>query len=226
MGDLCLRSLRYYAAQHGLELAYLPNVAVDRPPSWRKLLITQQLFQRGYKYVMWVDADALVVDATRSPRDILEEGKDFYLVGHDDGTRLIANAGVFVARNTAWSRSFIDRVWQLAQYIDHPWWESAAMIHLLRHEDFSDVHIVPERQLIDDDRVKWLGVEWNSIPEVQGGRFACADPVIRHWASFSMKERRRGMLKDFHRTPVGQQSAPAAKDLIRALYSSEMPRPC
>jgi len=226
LGDLCLRSLRYYAAQHGVELAYLPDVAVDRPPPWRKLLITQQLFQRGHEYVMWVDADALVVDATRSPRDMLEEDKDFYLVGHHDGKRLIPNTGVFVARNCEWTLSFFDQVWQLEQYIDHPWWENAAVTHLLRDEDFSDLDIAAGRQVIDDERVKWLGVEWNSIPEVQDGRFASADPVIKHWAGFSMKQRRRGMLKDFHRTPIGQQSAPAAKDLIRALYSSDMPRPC
>ena len=100
------------------------------------------------------------------------------------------------------------------------------MTHLLRNEDFSDVHIASGRQVIDDDRVKWLGAEWNSIPEVQDGRFASATPVIKHWAGFSMKQRRRGMLKDFHGTPMGQQSAPAVKDLIRALYSSDMPRPC
>lgn len=226
VGDICLRTMRHYAERHGFELAYLPGLPCERPLPWYKILVMQELFRRGAEFVFWIDADALIVDASRSIEEVIEPGKDLYVVLQDDGERKHPNFGISLLRNSEWTVKFLTDVWNLTQYIDHKWWENAAVKHLLSHEDFTDHGIDAHRQPIPLDRVKWLDNEWNSIPEVFGGRYASSHPIIKHYAGFSMKQRRRGMLRDLHGTPIGQQSAPAAKDLIRSLYSSKIPRPC
>ena len=44
------------------------------------------------------------------------------------------NAGVFIVRNTPWAHRFLQQVYESKQYIDHYWWEQAAIINLLNRD--------------------------------------------------------------------------------------------
>ena len=148
LADICLRSLRYYCQRHDLSLAFHPLAHARRPVSWAKIPLIQQALRSGADFVFWVDADALIVDPSRSIREVIEPGNDFYLARLDDGHRTYLNGGVMLLRNSPWMSDFLQRVWDLKEYIDHQWWETAAITHLLSPESFSDVGIPDGRTLI------------------------------------------------------------------------------
>jgi len=207
LGDISLRSLRHYCQWHDIRLTFQPLTPATRPISWSKIPLIQEAFRAGAEFVWWVDADALVVDPSRSIRDVIEPGKDLYLVRHDDGRRCYPNAGVMLLRNTPWMVDVLQQIWNMEEYIDHKWWETAALTHMLSPESFAEVRIPDDRQRIDDTPVKWLGQEWNSVPFVKDGRFASSHPVIVHYASLPLKYRLAAIRRDFRRSPAGREEA-------------------
>lgn len=216
LADISVRSLRHYGQSHGLALTFQPFAESDRPASWAKIPLIQEAFRHGAEFVWWVDADTVVVDPSRSIREVIEPGKDFYLVKHDDGRRSNPNGGVMLLRNSPWMVGFLQRVWDLDVYVDHKWWESAAIIHLLSLESFAAEGIPDEREVVDDAPVKWLDLEWNSIPYVQQGRFASPHPVINHYASVPLKYRLVSMQRDFRQSPAGQEASAATPTWFQA----------
>ncbi len=216
LADLSLRSLRHYCQRYDLRLTFQPLRPSARPTSWSKIPLIQEAFRHGTEFVWWVDADTVVTDPSRSIRDVIKPGKDLYLVKHDDGRRASPNGGIMLLRNSPWTVGFLQRVWDLEVYIDHIWWETAALTHLLSPESFAEAGIPDDRQRINDAPVEWLGNEWNSIPFVKDGRYASSHPVIVHYASLPLKYRLAAMRRDFRRCPAGREEAANAPTRFQA----------
>ncbi|MGH7137270.1 MAG: hypothetical protein ACREHD_16120, partial [Pirellulales bacterium] len=50
-------------------------------------------------------------------------------------------------RNCPWSYAFLHEVYQQEHFIDHPWWENAAIMQLVQREDVQPhVQVYPERE--------------------------------------------------------------------------------
>jgi hypothetical protein len=199
IGDFCRASLVDYADRHGYDAVHSSGVEIDRPISWQKLLLVESLFDAGYEFVFWVDADAIVTDPSRAVLDVVRPGKDLYLVRHKIHGRYCANMGVFLLRNSGWSRKLLRDLGALEQYNDHPWWETAALKHLLHRDLFADKGITnPNGPWLDESRVEWLDDDWNHLRYVSDGK----RPVIRHFAGCVAKKRMKRMI--FNCRPLSQ----------------------
>src|SRR5688500_7505644 len=54
------------------------QLAPERPPSWAKIVLVRDLLER-YETVLWLDADAIVVDLERDIATVLDADADLYL---------------------------------------------------------------------------------------------------------------------------------------------------
>ena len=178
---LAVSSLTFeaYAARHGYDLVLSTEpIAPERPPAWQKIAMVRRLLD-SYEEVLWVDADAIFLDISQDVADLVRPGKDLYLVEHvwEGGSARSANTGVFLIRATDWSRSFLDRVWAAEQWVDHPWWENAAILDMLGYAVPPDLSPPYKARVSDlEERVELLPAEWNSTE----GEAAVAAPRIRH----------------------------------------------
>jgi hypothetical protein len=178
---LAVSSLTFeaYAARHGYDLVLSTEpIAPERPPAWQKIALVRRLLD-SYEEVLWVDADAIFLDISQDVADLVRPGKDLYLVEQvwEGGRARSANTGVFLIRATDWSRSFLDRVWAAEQWVDHPWWENAAVLDLLGYAVPPDLSPPYKARTSDlEERVELLPAEWNSTE----GEAAVAAPRIRH----------------------------------------------
>jgi hypothetical protein len=116
--------LERLASIHGLALECSNEIPSDRPPSWHKIRVIERLFDQGYEFVLWIDADAAPVNYDPSPVDLIRDGKDLYLVKHTIGGNEVPNMGVFLIRNSQWSRQLLRQMWDQDRYIHHKWWEN------------------------------------------------------------------------------------------------------
>ncbi len=189
LGALCLISLHEYGKRHGYDVAVLNGITSARPSSWNKLLAIEALFEKGYDYVFWIDADAVFARYDVPVGTLIETGKDLCLVNlclRNGGE--MPNFGIFFLRNSAWSRELLKGLWGMEEYIGHPWWENAAFIDragmagsLPEGERFR----MPEHALRKSPdgaflaHVAWIGNEWNCVPrtDITYGTPA----VIRHF---------------------------------------------
>lgn len=186
-----------YAVRHGYDLHLTTRLlAPERPPAWSKIALVRDLLER-YDEVFWVDADAIFLDISNDIAELVRPDKDLYLVEHvyaENPEWRSANTGVFLVRSTAWARDFLARVWGAEQYVDHPWWENAAVLDLLGYELAPD--LTPPRKVRRTEleaRVELIGLEWNST----AGASLAPHPRIRHHGrSANLSDLRRKLEDD------------------------------
>ena len=185
-----------FAERHGYDLVlHTELVAPERPPAWNKIRLVRDLLDR-YEEVLWIDSDAIFVDISKDIADVMRPGKDLYLVEHRwwaNPDWRGANTGVFLVRATDWSRDFLDQVWQRDQYIEHPWWENAAVLDLLGYHIPPDPKTPPSKSHTTEfeERVQLLGFEWNSTADAS----LAEHPLIRHVGRGPIADVRRQMLE-------------------------------
>jgi hypothetical protein len=197
LGLLGISSITFeaFAARHSYDLVLATSLlAPERPPAWSKIRMVRDLLDR-YEEVFWVDADAIFVDISKDIAEEKRPDKDLYLVEHRwlaNAEWRCANTGVFFIRSTPWSRDFLDAVWQREQFIEHEWWENAAVLDLLGYDLPADLTPPSKGRTTDyEERVELLGFEWNST----GGASVAEHPRIRHVGRGPLEDVRRQMLE-------------------------------
>ena len=108
-----------YADRHGYhwfdESAVLD---VSRPPSWSKIKAAQRLLNEEHcDWVFWLDADTVIMDPSRPVESILSTQHDL-LVAPDKGGGY--NAGVWLIRNSDWSKHFLQTWWDMKSFVKPP----------------------------------------------------------------------------------------------------------
>lgn len=156
------------------------DLSEGRPASWAKIQLMLELL-RQHDYVLWVDADALVVDLDR---DLLaevadDELHDVWLASHPqqrDDAATVPNAGVFLARSSPFAQLLLEAMWSAEQFVEHNWWENAALIYLLGQSLEPPYPVVRSSRW--RTRVGQLDLAWNSVPD------SCESPTpaINHHA--------------------------------------------
>ena len=175
-------TFRTYAERHGYELALHDSVvATERPPAWSKVQILRAALEE-YDVVLWIDADAAIVDASTDILDGLHRRSVLGLVAHRYDGQQIPNSGVMVLRRSRAARRFLADVWNESAYVDHKWWENAAFLHVLGYELEPTVRLLRPARIMR--RVQFLDVAWNSIAEDTSERAR-----VRHYPGRSQQYR-------------------------------------
>ena len=97
---------RRYAELHGYSFIVADREIVDhagtRPAAWAKFSLLLKYLPE-YHYVMWMDTDALFMNPVVRIEQVVDTVHDVFVsTDHND-----VNSGVFIVRNTEWSRWFL-----------------------------------------------------------------------------------------------------------------------
>ncbi len=196
--DVSGATFEVYARRHGYDLD-LRRELIDptRPASWNKIPLFLDLLTR-YDLVVWVDADAAIVDPTDDIADALDDRDLMALVAHEYDGQIVPNCGVWVLRRDRAVRRILEKVWTHTEYLHHEWWENAALLVELGYSIEPRVEIVRRSRM--RGRVRFLDRSWNSI-----GVDRAANPRINHYPGRSHEHR-------LERLTVDAKSAGAAAD--------------
>jgi hypothetical protein len=88
----------------------------------------------------------------------------------------VLNAGIFLARSCEFTNDLIAAMWANEQFIEHNWWENAALLDLLGYS--LEPPFPKLRPSKWDDRIGELDLAWNSVP----GYCESPHPAINHHA--------------------------------------------
>ena len=95
-----------------------PDSLKNKHPAWYKLYYVNKVLQEyKYEYVFWIDADAFFCNNNLRIENYINDTKDF-IVARDSGYSLEEyknnkykiNSGVFIFKNTDWSKKFINNL--------------------------------------------------------------------------------------------------------------------
>lgn len=147
----CLDSKVAYAEKHGY--TYIQGGETywlrDRPISWSKVpFLLSVLSNLPESAIVWLsDADVLITNHELTLEThvlpYFPDTKDMLMCIDACGN---INAGNIFLRNSAWTRDFWTRVGEQTDVLYHIWWENAAIIKLLEHNqnDLSHVEITSD----------------------------------------------------------------------------------
>lgn len=136
--------MRRYSEQHGYnpDLTWFTSLADvrpfligwrqphERPASWYKVPIIYDLFAaEGADLVLWVDADVHIMKGSPDIAGDLVTTDRHGLVFHETTEGVIPNCGVWALRRNM--MPVLRRIWDMTEYLNHCWWEQAAVISLL-----------------------------------------------------------------------------------------------
>lgn len=155
--ELARPGFEAYAARHGYDLLETPPRGLQRPASWGKLLALADALDAGYREALWLDADIVIVEDARDLASDVPPDAVQALVRHHTPDGEVPNCGVWLVRQPM--RLVLDELWGMRQYLDHPWWEQAALLDLLGYRG-RPVTLQTPSELYQ--QTHWLGLEWNS----------------------------------------------------------------
>ena len=160
--DQSLHTFRRFGERHGYDVIVGGEEAIeDRAPAWNKVLLLRSLLE-SYDYVLWIDADAIILDDSIDPVSLLGDGHYQALVRYRWNEEECACTGVWLLRNVEKAVAFLDAVWNGGEgYLRlHPW-EQAAAMRLLGYS------VDPDRFVAATEWTNgtlWLANEWDTIP--------------------------------------------------------------
>lgn len=156
--DIAWPSFEAFADRHGYELIRA-DLTCDRAPSWWKVPILMQALEE-FTEVLHLDADTVIVD----PSADLEVPVDAWqaMVEHSTHGHRVPNCGVWLVRRPM--VPILERVWEMTEYVDHAWWEQAAVLTLMGYEGAPLHHDVFTQPVHDTElqrRTFFLDPSWN-----------------------------------------------------------------
>ena len=186
-----------YARRHGYELITSTESDPARPPAWSKVPMVREALA-SFELVLWIDADAVIVDGSEDVAETLADDRFLGLVRH--GEQQIPNTGVMLWRAGDRAAELLDRTWRGRRFMHHPWWENAALLHALGY-DLPTALEPRRRRLLRRPRpfrlarpapllagVQFLPLEWNSVYLDRA-----AEPRIVHCVGVPVEQRARDM---------------------------------
>lgn len=117
-----------YCYLHGYCFSELEIKEFDRPQSWFKVKAILEAMKSNNEYILWCDADSMILNPSCKIEEIVSNDKEFYLAKDSMGL----NCGIMLIKNSSEMQSFFRTVDSLyEEYKEpHPWcgvWEQAAV---------------------------------------------------------------------------------------------------
>jgi hypothetical protein len=133
LGVCTSRIVARYARRHGYQ-AVIARATLDaaRHTAWSKLLLIEQFLANhpNCAWLLWIDADAVIMNPTRRLEDLIDENVDFLVA--DDPTDSGINTGVFFLRNCPAALQMLRLAYTKVEYLHHFCWEQPAVAAAMR----------------------------------------------------------------------------------------------
>src|SRR5690606_29915168 len=102
------------------------NASKGRPFAWAKVPLIKR-FLGEYDWVVWIDADAFIVDKDLILNDYLDDSFEMIFCKDINGL----NSGVGFFKGSRFNEVFLNKVWNYTSAIHHVWWEQKAIRDLI-----------------------------------------------------------------------------------------------
>lgn len=160
MASHTLPLMEDYAGRHGMQFC-CANLLGERPPSWMKVPLLHKALQE-YDRVVWIDADVVIVDPSENITHAVHPESWQGLVEHYTPSGSVPNCGVWVL--TPAMRPVLSDAWNSGTFVNHGWWEQAAIINRMGYAVTDEPRAWMETPTELYSRTTSLGHEWNDHP--------------------------------------------------------------
>lgn len=157
-----------YAVRNGYHYIEFHNTLDEtRPTSWSKLLFVKRELPY-YDWVLWADADTVFMNWSIKLESIVDDNYS-QIFPKDDENGI--SCGVFLFKNDRTSFDLIVDAWIHTQFVNHRWWEQAAIQHIAHK--YASIKTVPMRVLSSHPRLGAVYQEGDFLIHYSGSGMNC-----------------------------------------------------
>tara|TARA_B100000700_G_scaffold140250_1_gene156301 strand:- start:5475 stop:6281 length:807 start_codon:yes stop_codon:yes gene_type:complete len=202
VGNKTKETFKKYAKINDYNFEDIIMPKTGRPPAWNKIrILIEEMKKKKYEYLMWIDADAFFNNYNIDISNEIEEDKEIYMVKHYcevhkgsiyENTKLTIlriNTGVLLMKISDHNLNFLQKVWNKKEYINHQWWEQAAIMDIMGFKSELNGNLNDNKGNSYLEKVKFLSNNWNSIPSNLELSMEKQNPIIIHLAGMKLEER-------------------------------------
>lgn len=115
-----LQNHQLYANKHGYRFQDGSSfIDTARPPAWSKIRAVQALFREECDWVLWLDADAVIMNSDIRIESFVPADPNIHLLVTYD-RKFTYNSGAWLIRNSPWSRQFLETWWNQRDFVELP----------------------------------------------------------------------------------------------------------
>ena len=136
LGNFTALANRSYCLQNNYDFRIFKDKDFDksRPASWSKIKFIKKVLP-DYKFVFWIDSDAIFTNMRVRLEDFIVDGKDFYMCQDIPKTKF--NGGVMLFRNSEWVFWLLDEIWKIYPH-NYGGWEQQTISALYNEGKLDD----------------------------------------------------------------------------------------
>lgn len=136
----------------------------DRSPHWNKISLMASAMEKGARYILWLDADCLIVDHSVNLLNGVPQEGDIGMVVHKLEPRHFNSGAIYMKRS-----------WVGHQFLKHIW-DAYDPLNLFPWRDQTDWHEKGTINRFNDSTsfIKEIDDKWNSTPGIND----CDNPVV------------------------------------------------
>ena len=144
--SLSRKAKEIYCQRYNYNL-YVGNELYDttRPPAWTKILALQKILKTDSDYVVWMDADLLIMNHDIGITSFISmmEGKDFMFAKDIFGP---LNSGIIFIKNTRWAYDILSYIYTLFDKYNTNMWDQTGFTSAYENnvDGFKDRTIIVE----------------------------------------------------------------------------------
>tara|TARA_Y100000310_G_scaffold340226_1_gene435282 strand:- start:360 stop:1715 length:1356 start_codon:yes stop_codon:yes gene_type:complete len=121
------KSNKDYAKKHGYDWIEHWGVLDDsRPPAWNKILYILKALEKGYDWVFWIDADAIIMNDSIELTKFIDDEYDFILCKD----AFSWNTGAWFVKNSEKAKELLKQTYAAEEYTDAFLWEQGAFMNI------------------------------------------------------------------------------------------------
>lgn len=154
--DIARPSFQAYARAHGYTYFEPEDFAPSRPPPWYKIPLLRSILSQ-YDEAIFIGADLVIVDGRDDVGEDVPPDAWQAMVRHATGDGDVPNDDVWLVRKPM--IPILDKIWTMTQWLNHGWWEQAALLELMGYHVIQPTHLIEETELYR--RTHWLDSSWN-----------------------------------------------------------------
>lgn len=167
-----------YAKKHNYDIfIYHDTLDTTRPVPWSKILAIQKHLS-DYDWIYWSDADSLIMNMNIKLESLIDDTYNMVISKEEANGNL--NTGSFLIKNCEWSKKLLQRIYDQTYFINHEYWEQAALGYILKIDSalLDKVKVLKQRAL--NSHVMY--------PECPGSMFQRGDFILHFYGEWNKHE--------------------------------------
>jgi hypothetical protein len=125
--------------------AKINNALEGRSPTWYKPKLIEDILEKyNPEYILFMDIDAVISNFNKDIEEFIDENYNLTFT-EDMSNHSVINAGIFIIKNTEWSKNFLKI-----------WWNS---VQIFTGRDSKNI-VIAEENL---DKIGYFGYAYNSL---------------------------------------------------------------